>query len=298
MIRLLVIGNCQARPVSQILGQTGFFDCLEPIILHLAGNDMRAEHENRIGSADLILAQLTADSFPIAHLQSTRLRARLGNKVIVWPNMFYSGQQPFARYITLAGGERLLGPLEATHDLRFFWDWWQDRHGPDIRPRLPVGTLMQEISEVSLRMLQNREANCDVSISDVILTHCQIRRLFFTFNHPTRFLTSALCDRVRSPIGLLALHANQPQDSEPLDRYMIPSSGFPLASQDQYLGNPFLLNAPERITITNVRQPYSLAELRAGFLQCYDHVASRLDLASMRFTPEMPSDLSLTFCDG
>lgn len=298
MIRLLVIGNCQARPVSQFLGQTGLFDCLAPIILHLAGNDMRAEHERRIESADLILAQLTADSFPIPHLQSTRLRARLGNKVIVWPNMFYSGQQPFARYITLAGGERLLGPTEATHDLRFFWDWWQVRHGIDIRPRLPLGRLVQEIGAVSLRVLQERETNCDVSISDVILTHCQTRRLFFTFNHPTRFLISALCDRVLSHIGLPTLLANQPQDSEPLGRYVIPSSGFPLASQDHYLGNPILLDVPERITIANARQPYSLPELRAAFLHCYDHVASLIDLASMRFTPDMPGELTLTFRDG
>lgn len=72
MIRLLVIGNCQARPVSRILGQTGRFDCLEPIILHLAADDMRAEHEPRIASADLILAQATVDTFPVAHLRSVQ----------------------------------------------------------------------------------------------------------------------------------------------------------------------------------------------------------------------------------
>lgn len=216
----------------------------------------------------------------------------------MWPNMFYSGQQPFARYITLAGGERLLGPLEATHDLRFFWDWWQERHGTDIRPRLPVGTLVQEISAVSLRALQTREANCDVSISDGIRAHCRTRRLFFTFNHPTRFLINALWDRVLSRIGLPSLHTTEPQDHEPLDRCVIPSSGFPRAAQEVYIGNPILLTAKGRITITNARHPYGLADLRATFLQCYDHVASRLDLGSMRFTPEMPCTLSLSSCDG
>lgn len=299
MIKLLVIGNCQARPISQILGQSGHFDCFEPIILHLAANDMRAEHEHRIRSADLILAQLTADSFPIAHLQSARLRARLGDRVIVWPNMFYSGQQPFARYVTLAQGGRLLGPTEAIHDLRFFWDWWQERHGADIRPRRAVGELTQEISALSLRDLQQRETNCDVSISDVIRAHSQTRRLFFTFNHPTRFLISALCDRILSRIGLPIRPANQSQDSEPLDRYVIPSTGFPLAeAQELYTGNPVLLDTPDRIATINTRKSYTLPELRTAFFQCYDHMASRLDPGFIRFTPNIPHDLYLDTSDG
>ncbi|NCQ25208.1 MAG: hypothetical protein COW54_06165 [Rhodobacteraceae bacterium CG17_big_fil_post_rev_8_21_14_2_50_63_15] len=274
--------------MSQSLGQSGHFDCLEPIILHLAGNDMHAEHERRMASADLILAQATAANFPIAHLQSARLRARLGERVIVWPNMFYSGQQPFARYITLPGGERLLGPLEAVHDLRIFWDWWQERHGSDIRPQRPERELVREISALSLRDLLQRETNCDIPISDVIQAHSHNRRLFFTFNHPTRFLIDTLCDRILSRIGLPGLPASQARGSEPLDRYVIPSSGFPRSSQELYTGNPVLLNAPERIAITPARQSYSLSGLRTAFFQCYDHMAARLNLGTIRVTPDMP----------
>lgn len=213
--------------------------------------------------------------------------------------MFYSGQQPFARYITLASGERLLGPTEAVHDLRFFWDWWQERHDSDIRPRLPVGELAREISDRSLRDLRQRETNCDIPISDVIAAHSHDRRLFFTFNHPTRFLIRALCDRILSHIGLPVQPENRPENDEPLGRYVVPSTGFPMtAEQDRYVGNPVVFNTPNLIATTSERKTYTWSELRAAFFQCYDHMAPRIDPGSIRLTPNMPGDLCRDGANG
>lgn len=68
--KLLVIGNCQARPLSKMLESTGYFDCLEPIILHLAKSSQYKEHLAQIEAADIVLAQNTADNFAVTHLRS------------------------------------------------------------------------------------------------------------------------------------------------------------------------------------------------------------------------------------
>ena len=167
-MKILVIGNCQARPLGSLLAHSTDHEVLEPIILHLSKADEEEAHMARIAQADLVLAQATAPVFQPAHLRSDVLREGLPGQVIVWPNVFFAGQHPYLRYLTHTRIGRVLGPMEATHDIRVVNAWFQDRHGMSFNAAVSAPDYEQQVYDTSLRDLRGREANCDVTISDLI----------------------------------------------------------------------------------------------------------------------------------
>jgi|GEM_PF-2283370 len=68
-MRIQVIANCQARPISMLLPHIAQdTETLEPIILHLAKAEEQEAHLAQIDTADVIFAPLTVDQFQPAHL--------------------------------------------------------------------------------------------------------------------------------------------------------------------------------------------------------------------------------------
>lgn len=281
-MKILVLGNCQARPVSHMLGLATAAKLLEPVVLHLARTDEVSFHEAQMQEADLIIAQATQDDFSPAHVASTGIRARYSGKVMVWPNLFYSGQQPWLRYVTHARQGRILGPLDTYHDLRILGDWYKARVGstplPDIDP--------DAVARVSLKELRMREAGCDLVISDLIEAEATRRLLFFTFNHPANWLLHRLVQRICERAGLVT-RAFEPPIREPLARIVPPSiwhasdSGFPLQGLRLDPGQPGIHQPgpPDRLNMTQLRE-LSFA--------CYDRQAEALqDHINLRLTPQV-----------
>jgi hypothetical protein len=176
------------------------------IIVHLAKQQERADHYRLLEESDIIFAQLVQDSFAVEHLTTSRLREQFGDRVVSWPNLFFSGQCPDLAYITASHGTRILGPMSEYHLKSVFAAWRAGfsveacvrnaRSGPSTNIDLAG------IAESSLSELRRRETNADVSIADVIETEWRARRLFFTFNHPTTHLLSCLCNKLLNRIGL------------------------------------------------------------------------------------------------
>ena len=218
-MKLLVIGNCQARPVSQLLGLATGADMLEPIILHLAKPEDTSVHEQRMQEADLIFTQWTQDSFSPRHVASSEVSARYPGKTLIWPNLFYAGQQPWLRYVTHPQLGRILGPLDTYHDLRILGDWYLARTGHN-----PFAAISPtDVARKSLDELRRREADCDVIVSELIAEEAERRPLFFSFNHPNLWLLQNLvrriCDRAGLPMQPFVLPAR-----EPLARIVTPST--------------------------------------------------------------------------
>ena len=70
----IVIGNCQARAVSNLMGQLRkSLQLVEPIILHLANENDANIHRSKIDQVDYIFAQLTSKSFMPSHLETQTL---------------------------------------------------------------------------------------------------------------------------------------------------------------------------------------------------------------------------------
>lgn len=286
-MKILVIGNCQARPVAALIGASIDAEMSEPIILQLARSTDEAAHRAAIDAADIVVAQQTADTFLHPWLRSSNLRA-IAKPVVVWPNVFWAGQQPFLRYLTHLKHGRLFGPMEALHDLRLYCGWLTRRGVLGDISDILNAQFVSDVCAQSFQELQAREATCDVAVSDFLAERVDHERLFFTFNHPTALVLQEVVSRVLATLSL----PHPPfdgQGKEPLGRYVVPSI-WPDAP-DTYQGNGFELVEGGRVECLNgppVRYP--IAELETAFDQVYDHCPVFRDLDNIRLTPKSQSD--------
>jgi len=218
-VKVVVTGNCQARPLADMLGSFPNIEVSGVIILHLSNDDQASEHQELLSSADFIVAQQTAESFSPMHLNSNVLKTT--GRAIIWPNIFFCGQQPYLKYITSSKG-RLLGPLDVYHDLRILELWHKDRFGCNLFSEVNDDERATNLAKRSLIELLDRERSCDISLSGKILAEWETERLFFTFNHPSRRLLFHAATQIAGKLNITAA----PFDSEarePLDKIIPPS---------------------------------------------------------------------------
>jgi len=282
--KIVVIGNCQARPVCQILGARTGAQMLEPIILHLAREEDESRNCAAIESADLILAQLTSSDFRPVHLASQHLAENYAAKTFIWPNIFYCGQQPFLRYITSHERGRILGPLESYHDLRLLRRWALAR-GVDAIGDFDEASVVDLNHRVSLDQLRQRETSCNVGVADLIEKYHDQRRLFFTFNHPVMWLMEQMCEQFSAAVNL-RYDAATPFKNEPLARIVGPSIWQEWPGEALPFRGQVVSYAPNgRVVVEGVRL-YTESELEAEFFRTYDHIAPGLNWRKMRYTPD------------
>lgn len=279
-MKVVVIGNCQARPLGDLMRGHTEYDVLEPIILHLSKDADKEEQMERIAQADLVLAQATAPVFQPAHLRSDALKQNCTGRVVIWPNVFFVGQHPYLRYLTHAHLGRILGPMDATHDIRLVNAWFESRKGITYNDQLKDPQYEQTVYDTSLRDLQAREASCDVKISDLIEAHFETKRLFFTFNHPSIWLLTRLAERILAHIDETQA-IDSSESVEPLGRFRPPwrfGTDAPLEglSVDFDANGKAIMGAPRK---------YSQAEFAEATFACYDAIASQMDVSALRTTP-------------
>lgn len=204
MPKIIVVANCQARAVADILrvALQGRFE-IDTIISHLATAADEEAHAQLLSDADCIFAQVTTDEYPTVHVRSNVIRSKYSAHITVWPNAFFAGQCPNLCYITAQAGARVQGPLGPYHDRRIY-QFWSDGAAiadclkelqctPDVDIRIPA--------QVALQSLRQREQSSDIIVSDLLEEHWKRRRLFFTFNHPTSFLLIEIARRLGMRIG-------------------------------------------------------------------------------------------------
>jgi hypothetical protein len=219
-MKVVVTGNCQARPLANLLGSLPKVEITDVIILHLAREDQEQAHQEAIHAADVIVAQCTDEGFKPSHLRSSALRA--SGKAIIWPNIFFSGQQPFLRYVVSPKFGRLNGPLDVYHDVRIMTRWHLERFEKPLFDECFDADFAERLADQSLKELARREGECDVSVVGKISSRWKDERLFFTFNHPSMNLLSYVVELVSDKIGLS--HSFRDIDfREPLDKIIPPS---------------------------------------------------------------------------
>ena len=281
--KVLVLGNCQARPLSMLLNRFAGFELLDPIILHLAKEADHAEHEDRIAGADLVLSQLTASVFRPAHLRSEELKKRHPEKTLIWPNLFFAGQQPYLRYLTHATRGRILGPIDATHDMRLLRAWFMDRAGISFREDIAAEGYEKAVADRSLNDLRQREASCDLGVTDLIEAEIMTRKLFFTFNHPSIWLLSRMAERILARLEIPG-SIDDASLKEPLGTFQPPSSLPRLNAPAPIQGVEVNLDTPGQIGVGPKRH-YSPEELQQAAFACYDHIREHLHPEALRLTP-------------
>lgn len=282
-MRILVTGNCQARPLGDIIKSTTGFQIEDPIILHLSKEEDREEHQGRIASADIILAQNTSENFSPAHLRSSRIKAEHENKTIIWPNLFYVGQQPTIRYLTAIGAGRIFGPLEAYHSIDILYAWANDRGVAQVIDLVTAEDVIN-LPKQSFDEFVDREKKCDIQVSDLIAENLNDRPLFFVFNHPTEWLLTRMAERIVKCAFGLSQRYHELAFGEPLNRVVVPSIWAP--SLAPYRGVEVDLLDSQQIKIGSARH-YDHDALTARFYQVYDHFEERLSTSKLRLTPSL-----------
>lgn len=282
-MKVLVIGNCQARPIAAILEKLAVnVELLEPVILHLSKAYDEPEHEALINTADIVFAQYTAENFQPAHLRSSFLKQQNPGKVLIWPNIFYAGQQPELHYLTHAPGGRIAGPLDAYHDLRVLEKWY-NLNGLDLPFQKTPYDLIHHHSLAELR--SREEAGCDIGVSDLIEDKFREERLFFTFNHPSLALLSVVASRL---IDASDLQPNMEElvMREPLARIIAPSLWEDDDLEAQTFRGPRLDFETPNLTLPGPPVEYSYQDMIALYLHSYDQQKEKLlDVDNLRLTP-------------
>lgn len=226
------------------------------------------------------MTQHTSPRFLPGHLAAQSIKTNHPDKTIVWPNLFYSGQQPHLRYITHSVRGRLSGPLGVYHDLSILKSWYLKRLG-EMPFELPDA---EDMHRISLETLLWREAECDIGLTDTIAVNFRARPLFFSFNHPTRWLLIELVKGLTELAGLGKIDPDPEAFPEFLDKVIPPSTWFETAGWSckgrhvEISDHVHCRPGPGRA--------YSAAELRDVSFSCYDHYRSELaDPANLRLTP-------------
>ncbi|WP_183098443.1 WcbI family polysaccharide biosynthesis putative acetyltransferase [Nocardioides pelophilus] len=231
-VRIGMLGNCQAGPLSQILQATLPDVVVERVVtVHLAKDEDRAEAHETFRDCDLILAQRVADNYPCTFVRNNELKGAFGSKVIVWPNLYYRGYNPELVYVkdAVTGGP-LPSPLGNFHSRTVHDAWVEGVPATEAAERHSSIDFNREryarVPDESLKELREREADCDVVISDWVAEHRWDRQIFFTFNHPTRAALAELVRRVIDSSGLLhdglTHEVSVSGPPEPLGRYRLP----------------------------------------------------------------------------
>ncbi len=228
-MKILIIGNCQTRPVSSFVSMLcPEATVLAEIIVHLETDDNAEKNRKAMDSADVIFAQLVHDGYPVSHLETSKIRENYADKVVVWPNAFYVAQNPSVVCLSMPGVPRVTGPLDVYHLIEILSSW---QNGLSIQAC--IEKLMQpdstdyaaaDICALSLNGLKHREQACDVKISDYVASHWLNKKLFHVFNHPTNHLLVELASRLCQKAGLTITNNVLPETTpEALDRVVPPS---------------------------------------------------------------------------
>lgn len=224
---IIVIGNCQARPIAGKINQFLFPDAdVSTIVVHLAKETDFQAHNKLLASADIILTQPVSPNFPVKHLRHKFLQETYAAQIIIWPNSFSHGQCPSLFYVTLPNEERLMGPLAEYHLLPVLKLWEKGVTVEETVKLIKNGTLKSKdkTAHSSLEELKLRDRSCDIKISRVISENWRERPLFFTFNHPREvvlnFVISELAKFTGTKINDVWL---EPSDNESLSLIILPS---------------------------------------------------------------------------
>src|ERR1700755_1846418 len=115
-MKVCIFGNCQAQHLEMMLGIAG--ENVELIRLKPVFEMQHADKEYvyaQFASADVIFSQRITDEYNIEWSASTAIRKAFGQKVVVWPNIYFDGYFPGVQYVYLDKWGKLLSPLGDYH---------------------------------------------------------------------------------------------------------------------------------------------------------------------------------------
>lgn len=284
-IKVVIVGNCQARPLAKILESLNSqIDVKKIAIVHLLKSDQFSEYSQAFEQADLIVSQLVSDTYPCDFVRTNFLKENYGEKVISIVNLYFTGYTPDWLYLRIPGKGPLKGPMGDYHNRSVIEAWCEGESedvacyrlsDPDYNRRY-----LTEIDK-SIAELSQREQTVDVPIADVIVARYMEERLFFTFNHPSMALIREYGKRIleKAKIGRKRSFWMQ-KDREVLDQFIPltnPATGLPVGGGEKHKGVEFYFDRENFIKI-GPKKYYDNYELIEGFFSIYQEYGDDLEL--------------------
>lgn len=212
-LRVVVVGNCQAHPLTlglrQALPQARIH--ATPSVHLATPNDVAVLHRC-LPAADLLVMHRVQPGYRedigLDAVTLGRLLPPAARRVVL-PNLHYEGHHPWIAYAHDPDGR--LADLEAQSPLGAYHDFLAMVAARDA---LPLDTLLDpsvcaerealllQQHHLSLTELERREADCDLGLSDWLACHHQALPLAHTINHPAPLPLDQLLRRLLLQLDL------------------------------------------------------------------------------------------------
>lgn len=203
--KICFIGNCQTAFMSSLIKHHSLPVCqIDLPVAYLANLADKEMFVSSYEEADIIVTRLMSDRVQ-SFVSTSWLRENYGNKLVVIPNIYFNGFDPDLRRIYDASGKVIRGPLGdySCNMIHFSYvnGWSQDSCAALLKRNDILEWYPDSVAK-SLAAQRARENSCDLRISDYIESMLQVKRLFYTFNHPTNDLLLELFHRLMSHIDI------------------------------------------------------------------------------------------------
>lgn len=200
-IKLAIIGNCQAEALRSIVFKVApEFDVIKLPEYYEIDPEKSDLVLSELDKADIVFAQRVSRDYQIEHVRPNYLRARYGRKCTIWPNIYFDGYFPGLRYVYDDEGKKITGPLGDYHFEQVIRSWFDGQDPQDAADNLMSAKGWPfnagDPSARSLEQLRQREADCDVKISDHFERNLYRRKLMYSMNHPTNSVLLEMLDRL------------------------------------------------------------------------------------------------------
>lgn len=262
--KVVVVGNCQARPIATLLEEMSEdIEVTKVAIVHLLKNEQELEFAPFFEDADYIIAQLVNDNYPCSFVRTKYLEEKYKNKVIKIVNIY--SKKYFQHWFNLKKGDTTLsGPLDTYHN-EIIYNCW--RENKSLKHTLDELIKSNNNDSKSLDNLKSRESNSDVHISDILESFD--KNSFHIFNHPKNEIIELYVQRILIKIKSKIKDSNLSVKNEFLGKISIPEVQH--YSQDSLFNGYDFLISEKGIEITNKKQ-YKTFDLIKAFFYLYDKI--------------------------
>jgi hypothetical protein len=219
MEQAVIIGNCQARALEEVLKASRPFSKRYTFArfpaVHEIPETMIEELHKVVSTASVVVLQRVDDGYRdgIGLGTDTLAALAVNANVIRWPNLYWGGYFPDLCYLRNAAGAPVHGGPSDYHDrvildaflagvsVQETWRYITDPNRPS-----EAATWAQKATEA----LQRYEADCDIHVTPYIKANHRRELLFFTMNHPSDRMLCFLAEQITERLGIDELRYRRP----------------------------------------------------------------------------------------
>ncbi|MFC3124019.1 WcbI family polysaccharide biosynthesis putative acetyltransferase [Pseudoroseomonas globiformis] len=206
VLKVAILGNCQGEFYQNLFGlHKDLFQVQRTKMLFLQGSDYSDEFHSIVDNSDYVVSRYFGHGLKFLPAVTSNLRERLGKKLIVFPNIYYSGYFPdfFVPY-TMKG--KPVGGLAGDYHSRTIHNAYKQRmsekEAADAVLSPELRKTYQDAVASSLAYLKEREDESDVKVSDLVVDGRGGMRDLYTYNHPTNQVMFRVFERITERMGV------------------------------------------------------------------------------------------------